>query len=65
MPSANNVSSNHCVIEVYNGQITVTDLGSTNGTYINGQRLTPNQQVPVFGGTVIYLGNQSCGFTIR
>jgi hypothetical protein len=65
MPGATNVSGNHCVIEVYNGQITVTDLGSTNGTYINGQRLTPNQQVPVFGGTVIYLGNQSCGFAIR
>ena len=65
LPNCSNVSSNHCVIQVQGGQITVTDLGSTNGTYINSQRLTPNQQVPVFGGTVIYLGNQSCGFVIR
>lgn len=65
LPDCSNVSSNHCVIQVSNGQITVTDLGSTNGTYINGQRLSPNQPVPVFGGTVIYLGNQSCGFAIR
>lgn len=65
LPNASSVSSNHCVIQVSGGQVTVTDLGSTNGTYINGQRLSPNQQVPVFGGTVIYLGNQSCGFAIR
>lgn len=65
MPGASNVSGTHCVIQTAGGQITVTDLGSTNGTYIGGRRLMPNQSVAVTSGTVIYLGNQNCGFAIR
>lgn len=65
MPSASNVSGTHCVIQNVGGQVTVTDLGSTNGTYIGGRRLVPNQSVAVTSGTVIYLGNQNCGFAIR
>lgn len=65
MPTASNVSGTHCVVQVAGGQVTVTDLGSTNGTYIGGRRLVPNQSVAVTSGTVIYLGNQSCGFAVR
>ena len=65
MPGASNVSGTHCVIQAVGGQVTVTDLGSTNGTYIAGRRLVPNQSVTVTSGTVIYLGNQSCGFAVR
>jgi hypothetical protein len=65
LAGASNVSSNHCVIQLVGGQVTVTDLGSTNGTYIGGRRLMPNQSVAVTSGTVIYLGNQNCGFAVR
>lgn len=34
------ISRQQCVMELENGQIRVTDLGSSNGTYINGIRLT-------------------------
>lgn len=33
------VSSNHARLNVDSGVLTVTDLGSTNGTFVNGQRL--------------------------
>jgi len=65
MPTASNVSGIHCVIQVAGGQVTVTDLGSTNGTFIGGRRLVPNQSVAVTSGTIIYLGNQNCGFAVR
>lgn len=35
------VSTHHARLEVAAGTLHVTDLGSTNGTYINGQRLSP------------------------
>ena len=65
LAGASNVSGTHCAIQLVGGQVTVTDLGSTNGTYIGGRRLMPNQSVAVTSGTVIYLGNQNCGFAVR
>lgn len=34
------VSKNHAVIECDNRGLTITDLGSTNGTFVNGQRIS-------------------------
>ena len=33
------VSSKHCEIALGNGEVTVRDCGSTNGTFVNGQRV--------------------------
>ena len=44
--------------------ILVTDLGSTNGTYLGSQRLAPQQPTPVPDGGVIYLGSKSCAFRV-
>lgn len=33
------VSGNHASLEINDGQLLITDLGSTNGTYVNGQRI--------------------------
>ena len=33
------VSREHCRLAVVNGQLVVTDLGSTNGTFVDGQRI--------------------------
>lgn len=42
------ISRKHALLKLDGkGQITITDLGSTNGTFINGQKLTP-QQAQVF-----------------
>jgi pSer/pThr/pTyr-binding forkhead associated (FHA) protein len=34
----NEVSRSHCRVELRNGEALVTDLGSTNGAYVNGER---------------------------
>src|SRR5580704_17735343 len=34
------VSRRHCRLELMDGALRLTDLGSTNGTFVNGVRLT-------------------------
>jgi pSer/pThr/pTyr-binding forkhead associated (FHA) protein len=43
IPSAD-VSRRHCALRVANGYLTVQDLGSVNGTFVNGMRVV-NQEV--------------------
>lgn len=38
------VSRQHCQIDVEEGNIFVTDLGSTNGVLINGEKVTPHEK---------------------
>lgn len=40
------MSRMHCQIEFLNGDYFVTDLGSTNGVLIDGQKIEPNKKVP-------------------
>ena len=39
------LSRYHCEIKFENGQFTVKDLGSANGVYYDGQKITPNVDV--------------------
>lgn len=51
------ISKRHCVIRVdANGTGTLTDLGSTNGTTIDGAPVTAKKAVPLKQGTLIGLG---------
>jgi len=50
------VSSNHAQFEVGSNSLTITDLGSTNGTLVNGGRITPNQPVPLRDGDRLVFG---------
>lgn len=43
----NSVSRFHGVLTMKEGEVFLTDIGSTNGTYVNGQKLEHNQPVPV------------------
>lgn len=65
LPGCENVSSTHCKITVSGGRVTVTDLGSTNGTYLDSQRLAPQQATPVASGVQIILGNKNCAFKVQ
>src|SRR5688572_25771941 len=51
------VSRRHAEVTLQEGSVTVTDLGSTNGTQVDGVRLAPNQPTPVVPGTVVRFGN--------
>jgi hypothetical protein len=53
---ANGVSRLHAVLKLIQDQIVIMDLGSSNGTYLNGSRLKPYVETPVTHGDVIYLG---------
>ncbi len=53
---ANGVSRLHCAIKLINNQVVLVDLGSSNGTYLNGTRLSPYTEMPVVDGDVAYLG---------
>ena len=52
----NGVSRLHAVIRYNNGNIIIMDLGSSNGTYVNGTRLLPNTEQPLHHGDVVALG---------
>lgn len=41
------VHARHCLIKHSRGNFTITDLGSKNGTFVDGERLPVNREVPV------------------
>ncbi|MGE5251743.1 MAG: FHA domain-containing protein [Bacteroidota bacterium] len=53
---ASGVSRLHAVIKRSSAGITVMDLGSSNGTYLNGKRLTPNTENVLHHGDVVAFG---------
>ena len=50
------VSRRHCKLELKDGQLLVTDLESSNGTYLNDKHLTPHQRYVVLHGDRLILG---------
>jgi pSer/pThr/pTyr-binding forkhead associated (FHA) protein len=50
------VSRLHAVIKRDGNRILFIDLGSANGTYINGKRLAPNVEQVLNHGDIIALG---------
>lgn len=51
------ISGSHCQITKTNGAWSVMDLGSTNGTFCNGSKLTPNSPVPLNSGSNLKLAD--------
>ncbi|HXG09102.1 MAG TPA: FHA domain-containing protein [Gemmataceae bacterium] len=49
-------SRQHAVINLENGQLTIEDLNSSNGTYVNRQRIYPGQKQPLNVNDVIQIG---------
>lgn len=43
---ADGVSRNHLQIFSKNGEYFIKDLGATNGSFINEQKLSPNEEIP-------------------
>ena len=51
------VSRRHCEIVLGDDQVEARDLGSSNGTYLNGERLTPGELYRVQPGDELALGS--------
>lgn len=49
------ISRKHCEIVVADGSITVNDLGSSNGTYLNQEKITSHPAAP---GDLLSIGGQ-------
>lgn len=50
------VSRRHAAFVRYQGMLHILDLSSVNGTYLNGDRLTPEQPYPLHTGDKLTLG---------
>lgn len=53
---ANGVSRLHAAVKLVKNQAVIVDLGSSNGTYLNGVRLSPHIETPIAHGDLIFLG---------
>lgn len=57
------VSRRHARLSHRQKEIYLEDLGSLNGTYVNGERLPPHQRIPVRPGDMVRLGLLRLTFT--
>ena len=51
------VSGSHAKVELEGDNLFVTDLSSTNGTYVNEERIKPEERTQVFVGSSIIFGD--------
>ncbi|MEY4614732.1 MAG: hypothetical protein RL179_2705 [Planctomycetota bacterium] len=50
-------SRQHAVIEFENNKITIEDLNSSNGTFLNRNKIYPGQKMPLKANDMIQIGN--------
>ena len=63
-PDTSGISRRHCLIARRGDQVTVTDLGSSYGTFLNGSRIMANQPVAVPNGAVLSLASNAVQFRL-
>lgn len=59
------VSRLHAALKIHNQRIVITDLGSANGTRVNGQKIVPHVDYPLNHGDMIALGKFTIQIRIR
>ncbi len=57
------VSRKHCQVEIRNGGLHVTDLNSTNGTFVGGQKI--DGEAPLEIGSSLSIGTRSFVYHVR
>lgn len=62
-PNSDLVSRHHCVFTVDDYSVRLRDLGSTNGTYVNNERISG--QVVLQPGDVVSIGKLTFEFVVR
>ena len=62
---ASGVSRLHAVVKRDNNRVAVMDLGSSNGTYVNGRRLNPHTEEALSHGDIVALGKLKIQILLR
>ena len=62
LPQDTNVSRRHATLHVSDGEYILTDEASSNGTYVNGQKLPSNTPHPLISGDEIEFGSSRFRF---
>jgi pSer/pThr/pTyr-binding forkhead associated (FHA) protein len=58
IPSADSkVSRRHCAVRYDNGNLSIKDLNSTNGTYVNSERINAEEFISLNPGDLIKIGD--------
>ena len=55
------VSRFHAEISITDGRYFIKDMGSTNGTWVNGKKIAPYRLTPIRSGDQLRLGHLSIG----
>lgn len=58
------ISRVHCKIEGNGTNFTITDLGSSYGTFVNGLKIQPNVPTALKNGDTFYMGDKSNMFSV-
>ena len=51
------ISKQHCILTVKGDQLEVQDTNSSNGTFVNENRITPGQFFPIYQEDTVRVGN--------
>lgn len=62
---ASGVSRLHAVVKRDSNRVVVMDLGSSNGTYVNGRRINPHAEEPLSHGDIVALGKLKIQVLLR
>lgn len=67
LPKYDGISGRHCSIrfDEATGNFYLRDIGSTNGTYVNGRQLKPGETVPLRNGDEFYLFKPKYRFVVE
>lgn len=65
-PLDKSISRKHCQLNAYpNGTLTITDLKSSFGTFVNGIKCPPHEELPLSDKTHFKFGNELTNIRIR
>jgi len=59
------LSKEHLAIKISGNRVIVTDLGSTNGSYIDGKKIEPRESIVLTKGSKLILGSEEVVYVLE
>lgn len=63
--SSSVISGNHAIIELSNNRLFIQDNGSTNGTFVNNQRINAGEPIDIIDKTVFLAGKIAIQISVK